>query len=99
MKITTRGPAAAQAIADRKPFTTHGALYALDGGIHSGCTGRLIHAERENFLEDLPHIDYVVFSYNTPIAWHTPAGWYKVKQKFSPTTSQHPGKLYLLDSR
>jgi hypothetical protein len=35
-------------------------------------------------------IAYVVFSYGTPIAWHTDArGWYVVAQKFSVTTSKH----------
>ena len=33
---------------------------------------------------------YVVYSYDTPIAWHTDAqGWYVVEQKFSVTTSKH----------
>jgi hypothetical protein len=33
---------------------------------------------------------YVVYSYDTPIAWHTDAeGWYVVSQKFSVTTSKH----------
>lgn len=35
-------------------------------------------------------IDYVVYSYSTPIAWHRSGlGWYIVDQKFSPTTSKH----------
>lgn len=35
-------------------------------------------------------IAFVVFSYGTPIAWHTDArGWYVVEQKFSVTTSKH----------
>jgi hypothetical protein len=34
-------------------------------------------------------MDYVVYSYHTPIAWHTPEGWYIVAQKFSQTTSKH----------
>ena len=32
---------------------------------------------------------YVVYSYGTPIAWHTLEGWYIVEQKFSVTTSKH----------
>jgi hypothetical protein len=31
---------------------------------------------------------YIVFSYNTPIAWFGSNGWYVVEQKFSPTTSK-----------
>jgi hypothetical protein len=39
---------------------------------------------------DESKIAFVVFSYGTPIAWHTDArGWYVVEQKFSVTTSKH----------
>jgi hypothetical protein len=35
-------------------------------------------------------VAFVVFSYGTPIGWHTDArGWYVVSQKFSVTTSKH----------
>jgi hypothetical protein len=35
-------------------------------------------------------VAFVVYSYGTPIAWHTDArGWYVVSQKFSVTTSKH----------
>lgn len=74
-------------IGHRKPFSTHGSL--------SGTTdphpvpGYLQDGERYRYNKDYPSIDYVVVSYNTPIAWHTPDGWYVVKQKFSSTTSRH----------
>lgn len=43
-------------------------------------------------------IQYIVLSYDTPIAWVTEDGWtYRVQQKFSQTTSKHQGLLYLLD--
>lgn len=32
---------------------------------------------------------YVVFSYNTPIAWYGNAGWVIVNERFSNTTSKH----------
>ena len=32
---------------------------------------------------------YVVWSYNTPIAWCVNGGWHVVTQKFSRTTSRH----------
>ena len=32
---------------------------------------------------------FVVYSYGTPIAWHSSEGWYVVSQKFSQTTSKH----------
>ena len=40
---------------------------------------------------------YVVTSYQTPIAWYTDRhGWYKVRQKFSQTTSRQQGLLYMV---
>jgi len=45
---------------------------------------------------DTEGIAYLVVSYETPIAWETKKGHiYKVSQKFSQTTSQHKGLLYL----
>lgn len=102
--LTTRGPKAAQAILDRKAFKTNGALRADalpgTGFYHSG--GWLLDGELEQFKTDQPNIDYVVFSYDTPIAWHvsdptTADGrWYRVSQKLSPTTSKHMEHLYLI---
>lgn len=97
IKLTTRGPKAAQAIADRVPFKTSGALRAVtrgDDGFWN--TGRLSEAEYDLYHTTVDTMDYVVFSYNTPIAWHSAAGWHKVDQKFSPTTSHHQGHLYLI---
>lgn len=41
---------------------------------------------------------FVVYSFETPIAWWTEEhGWYKVKQRFSMTTStKHQSRLYLV---
>lgn len=40
---------------------------------------------------------FVVYSYSTPIAfWNETYGWHKVDQKFSPTTSKHQSRLYLI---
>lgn len=96
MKLTTRGREVAEAIRDRKVFTTHGALYSLDAGVHYWCSGQLSGEDLEAFQRDVSKIDYTVFSYNTPIAWHTPEGWHRVSQRFSVTTSKHQGKLYLI---
>jgi len=39
-------------------------------------------------------IDYVIYSYGTPIAWHDKeAGWVEPDVKYSPTTSQHQGSV------
>ena len=37
-------------------------------------------------------VDYIVLSYNTPIAYHTKSdGWIECKKKHSATTSRHQG--------
>lgn len=94
--LTTRGPAAAKAIRDRVPFRTHGALSAEAGVPGINRAGRLTGADLDKFYGERVAIDYAVWSYATPIAWHTPTGWHRVIQKFSRTTSQHQGKLYLI---
>jgi hypothetical protein len=51
--------------------------------------GRLDSLETLKLQSVADTIDYVVFSYDTPIAWHSEQGWYVVEQKFSVTTSKH----------
>lgn len=43
------------------------------------------------YLFDLsrPNIDYVVYSWSTPIAWHTPAGWVYPSVNYSSYSSRH----------
>lgn len=95
-KLTTRGPAVAVAIHDRIPFETHGALCGTTSGAYNASGGRLEGPDFDRFKADYQSIDYAVWSYATPIAWHTPSGWHKVAQRFSVTTSKHQGKLYLM---
>jgi hypothetical protein len=77
-------------IATRQEFTAS----ALSGvnvnekGL-SGAWGRLDSQEFAQLKADETRIDYAVYSYGTPIAWHTSDGWYTVEQKFSVTTSKH----------
>jgi hypothetical protein len=52
-------------------------------------TGRLNAEESAKLINAAESIDYVVFSYDTPIAFHYAEGWYVVEQKFSVTTSKH----------
>jgi hypothetical protein len=54
-------------------------------------TGRLNNQEAERLIADFNRMTalYVVYSYGTPIAWHSIEGWYIVSQKFSVTTSKH----------
>lgn len=95
MKLSSRSYAVAEAIRDRVDFTTHGALKGGKSLRHHG-SGRLNERERQAWDRDYPDIDYAVFSYVTPIAWHTPSGWHVVDQKFTNTTSKHQAKLYLI---
>lgn len=34
-------------------------------------------------------IEYVIYSYSTPIAWKSGGVWYVVSEKFSPSTTKH----------
>jgi hypothetical protein len=78
-------------ITNRKQFTAS----ALRG---SSCKGWVPEAGRLN-AEEYAKLDqtvrygsewvYVVWSYDTPIAWFDEEGWYVVSQKFSVTTSKH----------
>jgi hypothetical protein len=39
-------------------------------------------------------LDYVIYSYATPIAWHANGEWTKSSSRYSVTTSKHQGRLY-----
>jgi len=77
------------AIQALKPFKAS-ALWACKetSPVHS--TGYLSREECRAYY-DAAHagILYTIYSYNTPIAWLTNAGWYRVSQRFSRTTSCH----------
>jgi len=74
-------------IANRQEFKAS----ALTGTTYSQGCGRLNVQELDKFINDLTSdkINFFVYSYGTPIAWHTAKGWYVVEQKFTPTTSKH----------
>ena len=86
------------ALTAHKPFSTSGALKATEvNGATRWDSGRLYGVDLDKFGEDLTQIVYIVWSYATPIAWVTRDGEvYRVKGRFSPTTSKHQGTLYLL---
>lgn len=97
MRLTTRSIATAEAIRDRIPFTTSG---ALRGEAHTGgyvYAGHLNPEESALLNRDRDLIKYIVWSYSTPIAWFigSGVGWHVVDQKFSITTTKHQGNLYL----
>lgn len=97
-RLSTTGRATSQAIRDREDFNTSGSLKGrnTEDGMRPSDSGRLAGEDLEAFQRECRDIDYVVTSYATPIAWHTPDGWHKVAQKFSVTTSRHQGNLYLI---
>lgn len=91
-----------KALSEHLPFTTSGAMrgntvHAPNGtppyrGWLSDHEFSILRADAEEF-----NIAYVVYSYNTPIAWVRKDGSvYRVEQRFSTTTSRHQGTLYLL---
>ena len=104
LRLTTRCIRTAQAIRDREDFRTSGALMGeATGRLGRWDSGRLSGPDLDQFYLDAPFIDYAVWSYSTPIAWHWTnekagtSGWHKVAQKFSTTTSKHQSNLYLID--
>lgn len=94
-KLSTRGPEVRNAIATLTPFTTHGALSARMADVLS--FGRLPDEHINDIVNDrdaavsLGHRLYVVYSYDTPIAWYMPTErrWTIPLRKYSPTTSNH----------
>lgn len=103
-RLSTRSIDTAQAIADRKPFTTSGALEGRvigSRGAWYSDSGQLSGVDLAQWRNDVAGIRYVVVSYSTPIAWWVAIGadtgrWYRVGKRFSITTSRHQGNLYMI---
>jgi hypothetical protein len=83
---TTNSGAAAY-IASIDPFTANS--MSGDGPRYNG--GAAWSDEVRKFYNSMrENIDYVVYSYATPIAWHTFGGqWFIPDAKYSVTTSRH----------
>lgn len=98
--VSSRDRKVAEMIRDRKGFKTYGSFSAqstLDAGLGNWDSGKLYGEDLESFREQCRLIDYVVYSYSTPIAWYSQEyGWYVARGKWSLTTSHHQGKLYLI---
>jgi hypothetical protein len=93
--ITTRKfDVIAKHLANREPFKTHGALRAMSGKWITAQLGRLP-ADWRNTVRARSHvIDYVIYSYQTPIGWRdTEAGWVIPAEHYSQTTSVHQGRI------
>lgn len=93
-RISSRSPLVAEYIAERTTFSTHGALRATTDPTWGG--GSLRGADEDRWVETGGYrAEYVVLSYDTPIAWWSEMyGWHVVSQKFSVTTSRHQSRLY-----
>jgi len=75
---------AGEHILNRKPFKASN----FSGGSSSTGLGRLPEDEAAKFKEHNP--EYVVNSYQTPIAWYSEkAGWHVPSTKYSSSTSKH----------
>jgi hypothetical protein len=86
----TSNQKAGDLIASRIAFTgnnLYGVLGSLDSVIYD--TGRLPDEYEQQLRLDQP--DYIVYSYGTPIAWHSNSGWFMPNCKYSVTTSKHQG--------
>lgn len=85
-------PTATRCIAAREPFKGSN----LYGYVGTNGIGILRGEDLERMRADATKILYSVYSYATPIGWYTDEnGWYRVKMKFSPTTSRHQGCIPL----
>lgn len=99
MRKQKTGHEFARAIANFEDIQNYGSLKAesVDGlSEWHGDAGWLSGKDREQFIADCEAIKYIVKSYATPIAWYARGKWYRVKQKFSVTTSKHQRQLYLV---
>jgi len=61
-------------------------------------TGQMPRAQAELLREfgRKGELEYVIFSYRTPIAYRAHGEWYIPTTKYSPTTSKHQGHLWRL---
>lgn len=87
---------AADAMDNRTPFRNSNGTFR--GEPMQPRPGVLVHsgrmpAEDRGALADASCVDYVVWSYATPIAWHDEHGWHTPDARYSPTTSQHQGTV------
>jgi hypothetical protein len=71
----------------------HGNPVLLGEGVYIHM-GQMPNDERDNFRAIGAEIDYVIYSYVTPIAWHVSgAGWFRTAAGHSNTTKRHMGQL------
>jgi hypothetical protein len=78
-----------RAIRDLEPFSVNGTLSSSKGtGPRGELSGDALKSYETQVLSS--SAPYVVYSYRTPIAWHTPEnGWTIPAARYSNTTSNH----------
>lgn len=87
---------AQSAIARREAFTSHTGSLRGDAGVAGTITpvyrGYLPSDWSRTLTDQADSVDYIVWSYGTPIAWHLAGrGWVIPETRYSVTTSKHQG--------
>lgn len=99
LSINGDGRAIAARIARLESFNTHGNMHGervestpLLRMVASSYAGRLRGSALDRWRADAETIDYVVWSYSTPILWHAADGWVRIGHSFSAASSKHQGR-------
>ena len=94
-RLTTRGPFTQynDSLRNLRPFKTSGSLEGTRSVSYGA--GYLPRRFARIFNERYSKVDYVVYSYATPIAWHdSELGWYLPEVIYSVTTSRHQSGIF-----
>lgn len=99
MKLTVNGSWTQymEPLRELEPFTTHGSLHGEPYPLGTGyvSTGELPDDWARLFVARSHIIDYVAFSYHTPIAWHDrETGWVCPEERYSVSTSKQQGRIF-----
>jgi len=90
LSIRSDGYTIASRIAHRTEFRTYGAMAGETPHQSAYSYGWLTGSARRRWENDAPQVDYSVWSYGTPIAWHTvERGWVIIGHSFSVSSGRH----------
>lgn len=97
LSINGDGRAIAARIARLESFTTHGNMHGerierSTGMYATSYAGWLRGSAYDRWQADRETIDYVVWSYATPILWHAADGWVRIGHSFSAASSKHQSR-------
>lgn len=97
LSINGDGRAIAARIARLESFTTHGNMFGerierAAGMYATSYSGWLRGSAYDRWQADRETIDYVVWSYSTPILWHAADGWVRIGHSFSAASSKHQSR-------